>query len=230
MFKTGGDSGSPAVTVERVAAFNVYAEELGVRVCVDANQGWTLQEALEFAESIQPYRACLAFLEQPIKKESTQEEWMQLRDRLDGVLISADESVVTADDALAASEWAGVLSLKVSKMGGITRTMGVVRTAEGTSEHPQFQVNSMLESGITQAAMLAVASCISSLYDFPGAEGVWGHSFMSCLRFADDVTDFALLVDSETGVVRLPEDPGLGVNIVKEKLVKYTLSKTEHAM
>jgi L-alanine-DL-glutamate epimerase-like enolase superfamily enzyme len=43
---------------------------------------------------------------------------------------------------------------------------------------------------------------------------------MSPLRLADDVTDYARLVDR--GRVRVPESPGLGVSLDHNKLERYT--------
>eukprot|EP00658_Telonema_sp_P-2_P039930 TRINITY_DN2853_c0_g1_i1.p1 TRINITY_DN2853_c0_g1~~TRINITY_DN2853_c0_g1_i1.p1 ORF type:complete len:315 (+),score=60.31 TRINITY_DN2853_c0_g1_i1:397-1341(+) len=229
MFKTGGEGGGPDETVLRVAAFDEYAAEMGVKLCVDANQGWSLEQAKAFALSVQPYRSCLAFLEQPLPKESPRDDWIELRRHLAGIPISADESVVTLQDAISASEWAGVISLKVSKMGGITRTTAIVRAVDALGaphSRPKLQVNSMLESGITQAAMLAVAASSRELFECTDAPGVWGHSFMSCLRLADDITDFSGLVHAEKGWVSLPTGAGLGVEVSLSKLKQYTVSES----
>ncbi len=52
-----------------------------------------------------------------------------------------------------------------------------------------------------------------------------GHCFMSTLRLADDVTDFASRI--ERAVARVPDRPGLGIEIDPEKLERYTAHRME---
>jgi muconate cycloisomerase len=50
-----------------------------------------------------------------------------------------------------------------------------------------------------------------------------GHAFMSVLRMADDITDFAGNISDS--VVTVPPEPGLGVKLDEDKLKKYTVDR-----
>jgi muconate cycloisomerase len=77
-------------------------------------------------------------------------------------------------------------------------------------------MNSMFEFGITQAALLQLGCVLPNLLDM-------GHAFMSVLRMADDITDFAGNISDS--VVTVPPEPGLGVKLDEDKLKKYTVDR-----
>ena len=82
------------------------------------------------------------------------------------------------------------------------------------------QVNSMIETGITQAAMMAVSCAMPSILEGPGAPArPWGHSFFSCHRLAENITDFKSFVAD--GVATLPPGPGLGIVVDEAKLARF---------
>ena len=128
-------------------------------------------------------------------------------------LLSADESVVSLRDAnqLIRAQASDVLSIKVSKNGGITKSKMVASAAEGSDI--KCLMNSMLEFGITQAASLQLGCTLGNLVNC-------GHAYMSVLRMSDDITDFEKYISE--AVVSVPKTPGLGVNLDDGKLEKYT--------
>jgi L-alanine-DL-glutamate epimerase-like enolase superfamily enzyme len=194
--------------IERVKAVR---ERFGpeVKLVADANQGWEVYETLEFITGLQGTK--LELIEQPLRRE----DWEGLR-RIRALCswpISADEGLVSIHDArnLIERQAVDVFSLKVSKNGGLIRTKKMAVLAEAYDL--TCLMNSELEFGITQAALLHVGCTLSNLVDI-------GHAYMSPLRLADDVTDYARLVDR--GRVRVPESPGLGVSLDHNKLERYT--------
>jgi muconate cycloisomerase len=54
-----------------------------------------------------------------------------------------------------------------------------------------------------------------------------GHAYMSVVRMQEDVTDFA--GNLHGGAVKVPERPGLGVEINDEALQKYTVQHQDIA-
>ncbi len=91
---------------------------------------------------------------------------------------------------------------KVSKNGGLSKTKKIAVLAETYSL--TCLINCELEFGITQTASLHLGCTLPNLADI-------GHAYMSPLRLADDVTDYARFVDR--GWIRVPESPGLGVSL-----------------
>jgi len=73
-------------------------------------------------------------------------------------------------------------------------------------------MNSMLEFGITQAASLQLGCTLNNLMDC-------GHAYMSVLRMSDDITDFSRHITD--AIVKVPETPGLGVEVNTRKLEQY---------
>jgi L-alanine-DL-glutamate epimerase-like enolase superfamily enzyme len=179
------------------------------RLIVDANQGWTLSEALTFVQETADHPPEL--IEQPVDAGSI-EELARIR-RQSCKPVSADESLVDRNDArqLIRSRAVDVFSLKVSKNGGLNRTRQIAHLAEIFGI--DCLMNSMLEFGITQAASLQVGCTLPNLFDF-------GHAYGSVLRMSDDITDYDRLLDG--GCVNVPDTPGLGIALDTSKLDHYT--------
>jgi L-alanine-DL-glutamate epimerase-like enolase superfamily enzyme len=179
-----------------------------IRWNVDANQGWDLGQALRFMDGTAGCR--MDFVEQPLPRGQL-EQLRILRGRATHP-ISADEGVQTAAEGLALAQ-AGLVdafSLKVTKNGGISRSMDIATIAR--LHGLGCLCNSMIELGITQAAALQVASTLPNL--IPG-----GHCFMSTLRLRDDITSFrSQLQDAQATV---PDEPGLGVRLDEAALERY---------
>ncbi|MGD8834278.1 MAG: enolase C-terminal domain-like protein [Desulfobacteraceae bacterium] len=184
------------------------------RFIVDANQGWAPAEALEFVNGTADYAPDL--IEQPVDAKSI-DDLSRIR-RHSMKPVSADESLVELNDArrLIRDRAVDVFSLKASKNGGMnqTRQIALVAGAFGVD----CLMNSMLEFGITQAALLQVGCTLPNLFEF-------GHAYGSVLRMSDDITDFGKNIDQ--GHVNLPTGNGLGVGLDVEKLNHYTLEQEQ---
>ena len=173
----------------------------------DANQGWTREEAKEFFQNVQDLP--LALVEQPLVADDLE----GLNDlRQYGVPISVDESLQNPENAreIIAKGAADIFSIKISKNGGLLRGLEIGKAVE--ADNKQVMMNSMIELGITQSASLHLGTVLPNLVPF-------GHAYMSTLRMSDDVTDFSDWIQS--GTVRLPEAPGLGVKVSEEKIQQY---------
>lgn len=180
-----------------------------VKLVVDANQGWDFFEAVEFITRLKGTR--LELMEQPLLRGDL--EGLKRLRALSPWPISADEGLVSIHDARNLIEHRGVdvFSLKVSKNGGLSKTKKIAVLAETSGL--TCLMNCELEFGVTQMASLHLGCTLPNLADI-------GHAYMSPLRLADDVTDYAHLVDR--GRISVPESPGLGINLNQNKLERYT--------
>ena len=180
-----------------------------IAILVDANQGWTIDETLEFIEGVKGFFPDL--LEQPVKRDDLK-GLKHIRNHSKS-LISADESINSIQDAknLIQAESVDVFSVKVSKNGGLNKSKAIADLAQ--SNGIKCLMNSMIEFGISQAASLQLACTLPNLVDT-------GHAYGSVLRMADDITNFAQNISHS--IVTVPSSPGLGVFLNEKKLKKYT--------
>ena len=197
--------------VDEIQRFIGIREHYGeaVKLVVDANQGWEVSEALEFIQGIKGYH--LDLLEQPIERRNL--TGLKKICQETACALSADESLVDAEDAamLIREQVVDVFSIKVSKNGGLDTSKRLAQMAAESGL--KCLMNSMLEFGITQAASLHLGCTLPNLMNC-------GHAYGSVTRMADDITDFGQNISE--GFVTVPAKPGLGVNLVDDKLKKYT--------
>ena len=180
----------------------------GVRIMLDANQGWTRDEAhLFFAASND---LPLILIEQPLAADDL-EGLRKLRENYE-LPVSVDESLQTPDSAeiILANDAADIFSVKISKNGGLQSSLKIGKMVADKGK--KVLMNSMIELGVTQCASLHLGCVLNNLVDC-------GHAYMSTLRTSDDVTDFSSLI--EKGTARLRDAPGLGINVNSAKIKKY---------
>jgi muconate cycloisomerase len=190
-----------------IAAQEKFAGQ--IKIIVDANQGWTVAETLEFLNGIGRNRPDL--LEQPINRHDL--SGLKRIHRRAACLLSADEGVASTQEATALirAQAVDAFSIKVSKNGGLSNARKIAATADAFGL--KILMNSMLEFGITQAASLQLGCVLPNLLDM-------GHAYMSVLRMSDDITDFNQNISHAT--VTVPTSAGLGVRVNEAKLKKYT--------
>jgi o-succinylbenzoate synthase len=140
--------------VARVAA----VRELVPIVRVDANGGWTVEEAVRAAAALTA-GGPLEYLEQPC---ATVAELAELRRRPDmpDVPIAADESIRKAEDPLAVvrARAADIAVLKVAPLGGIAALLDIAAQID-----IPVVVSSALDSAVGISAGLAAAAALPEL-------------------------------------------------------------------
>jgi len=190
-----------------ISAIKRFGERISI--ILDPNQGWQLKEAMAFIEGIRGFYPDM--LEQPIGR-SDLKGLQKIRNAIP-CLLSVDESLISVQDSVAIIDHgaADVFSIKVSKNGGLTKSLWLAKVAEAFGI--KCFMNSMLEFGVTQAASVQLGCSLNNL-----VEG--GHAYMSVLRMSDDVTDFDRNISN--AVVSIPQGPGLGVILDEKKLQSYT--------
>jgi len=173
-------------------------------LCADANQAWSVAEALRFARGAE--RAGLCFFEQPV--EASDLVGMAAIARACAVPILADEGIFTAEDVLAhAREGAAqIVSVKLLKAGGFTGALRAIHAAE-TVRLPLHLTGKVAESSIATAALVHLAVAVR---DLQYGVGITNHYLRE-----DLVTE---PIRSVGGRVRPPDGPGLGVTVDEDRL------------
>lgn len=141
-----------------VARVEAVADALGAggRLRVDANGGWSVDEAVTAIAALDRAAGGLEYVEQPCR---TVHELAAVRRRAE-VPVAADESIRRAGDPLRVKtlEAADIAVLKVQPLGGIGACLRIAEQLE-----LPVVVSSALESSIGLAAGLALAAALPEL-------------------------------------------------------------------
>jgi len=196
----------PDEDFERVKAVREVVGD-GVRLRVDANQGYNRETGLKVLTRMEPL--ALEWIEQPLPNWDL-EGLALLAERLD-TPIAVDESVYTTHDAqrVITTGAADVVNIKVPKCGGIYRSQKIAAICE-TAGIPCF-LGGCLETTPGTLAQAHFYVATQNIISAAEMEGPW------C--YVDDVVKTPMHI--EAGMVKIPEDPGLGVIIDEEKVARY---------
>lgn len=189
----------PRIDIEKI---RLVREEIGKDIIlrVDANQGYTVREAIEVLDKIEKYE--IEFIEQPVKA------WdiigMRTVRKSSSIPIMADESLHTPYDAirLIREEACDYINIKLMKVGGIREAVKIARIAEEGGM--KCMVGCMVETevGITAASHLAL-----------GVKTIEFADLDSHLTLKRHITEGGILI--KDGLVTVPENPGIGVIPIK---------------
>ncbi len=129
------------------------------RLYVDANQGYSLRDALRLSPVLLERGAL--FFEQPLGRHAY-EDLRALR-KASGVPIMLDESISSPRDVIEAvrREAADYINVKLTKSGGIRATMKTLVTAQAYGI--EAMVGCMVEGKLSTAAGLCVASSLGNV-------------------------------------------------------------------
>jgi O-succinylbenzoate synthase len=172
--------------VERVRAVRAVVP----RVRVDANGGWTVDEAVD-ALSLLLEDGELEYAEQPC---ATVPELVEVRRRLPGLRVAADESIRRAEDPLRVVRAGGadVAVVKVAPLGGMR---ALLELAGELGEYGvPVVVSSALDSAVGIAAGIAAAAAIPKL-EFACGLGT-GSLFVDDVCPGQELVDGTLLAGS----------------------------------
>lgn len=133
-------------------------------IYLDANQGYSLTEALTVIKAIELKNLPVTLFEQPLRKDDL--PGLRQLTRLSSVSIAADESVNSLEDAIKVmdAQAAHVINIKVAKTG-ILATLDLITAAK--SAGLKLMIGGMLESkiGISASVHLACGSNAFSYHD-----------------------------------------------------------------
>lgn len=173
-----------------VARVNAVREHVAT-VRVDANGGWTVEQAAQAAAALTADGAC-EYFEQPC---ATVDELAELRRRID-VPIAADESIRKADDPLAVvrAGAADIAVLKVAPLGGVHALIDIAAQID-----IPVVVSSALDSAVGIGGGLAAAAALPELHHACGLG--------TGRLFVEDVAPPAVPVEGNLAVGPVTPDP-----------------------
>lgn len=202
--KVGKDS-----DVECIAAVrDIMGESVSIRL--DANCAFNVQEAIQFSKSIEKYN--IDCMEQPVKRGDAADLAAVKADS--SIPIMADESLVTYDDAknLIEHNACDYFNLRISKCGGLYRTLAIAELAE--REGIKLQLGCLVgETAVLSAAGRHLAAYLSDIKFIEGS--------YSTLLLEEDISK-ETIVFGNRGEAPVFTGHGLGVNIREDILTKYS--------
>jgi muconate cycloisomerase len=193
----------------------------GVKICVDANQGYSTPKlAVQVTRAMAEFD--LLYMEQPVEGIDRMAEVAR---RVE-TPIMADESAWTAQDVLeiARKKAADVISIYTTKPGGMFKAKQVAAVAQAAGL--PCNVNGSVETGVGNAANIHLAAstgvvtlgCVVpvSTPKEKAGQGIAG------IYYSDDIIiePFAF----ENGDIIVPTKPGLGIELDEEKLKYYRIN------
>lgn len=195
----------PEKDIERVRLVRDTVGE-GVKIRVDANQGWTVEQAIRVTDRIAGYDVEL--VEQPVK-------WDDLAGlakvrRESPVPIAADESAKTPSDVvkLANHEAVDIVNIKLMKSRGIWGALKVAAVCEAHGIENMIGCMGEARLGITAGVHVALALRNIVYYDLD-----------SDILLAEDIVEEGG-ARLEGCVRSVPEEPGLGIGRINVGMLR----------
>lgn len=206
IFKLKIGKGDPSKNVEHVRRIK---EALGdaARLTVDVNQAWDEDTSNYCIAALQD--GGVSMVEQPL--QAWDFEGMSRLTAKFSVPIMADEAATSIQDVfrIAKTRAGNSIALKPCKHGGMTQTKKVVGIAEAAGLG--LYGGTMIESSLGTAACAQLYSTVSDLK--------FGTEIFGPLLFKDNVTVNDIKFENFEVVV--PDGPGFGMEIDKEKVKHY---------
>lgn len=142
-----------------------------IRIRIDANQGWTFEEAKETLQYLESYN--IEFCEQPMRTYN--DHRLPALRSLTSIPIMADESVYDHHDALRLCEnnACDYINIKLSKSGGIHEALKIYKVAQDFDM--PCMIGGMLESRLGLAAKLHMAYALPEIRFFDLDTCMVGH-------------------------------------------------------
>lgn len=195
--KLSGDLESDEARIVAVHEVAPHAE-----LQLDANQAYTPTQALKLLSRLERLGITPTLFEQPVPKDDWNGmKWLTQRS---SVPICADESVVTASDALRIVRGGAAHAINIKLMkSGIAESLRVIAIAQAA--HLQLMIGAMVETelGLTAAAHLAAGI---GDFDFVDLDT---HLFL-------EGSPFSAGFEQRDALLRLQNEPGLGCAISSE--------------
>lgn len=162
---------------------------------VDANAGWTLEQALEKIPILKDLG--VEFVEQPLAKDNW--EGMKALYKVSPLPLYADESCVVREDVEKCAGHFHGINIKLTKCSGITPAIQMIQNARRLDM--RVMIGCMNESTIGSAAI----AHLSPLLDHVDMDGP--------LLLAEDI---ATGLSYDQGRIQVSDAPGLGIDFLKK--------------
>lgn len=175
--------------VEMVAALR---KETDAIIRVDANAGWTLEQALQKIPQLEALG--VEFIEQPLAKDNWDD--MKILYEKSSLPLIADESCVKEEDVIKCVDHFHGINIKLTKCSGITPAKRMITKAKELGL--KVMVGCMNESSVGTAAIAQLAPML----DYVDMDGP--------LLLAEDIAEG---VKFDFGKIIYTDNPGLGIQV-----------------
>ncbi|MFN5642340.1 MAG: dipeptide epimerase [Sphingobacteriales bacterium] len=169
-------------------------KETSVSLRVDANAGWSLEEALDKLPALEELD--IELIEQPLAKDNW--EGMKKLMEVSKIPLFADESCVFEQDVAKCKDHFHGINIKLTKCSGLTPAKRMIKEARALGLN--IMLGCMNESSIGTAALIK----LSPLADYLDADGP--------LLLAEDLADG--IIYDQGNISMNNQLPGLGINIL----------------
>ncbi|MEE2829105.1 MAG: enolase C-terminal domain-like protein, partial [Myxococcota bacterium] len=199
--------GDPA-DLDRVRLLKEVLGDEGT-ILADANGAWSFDEAREAISALGELGVVL--IEQPLARGPV-EELAELRKAV-SVPIMVDESLVTLGDAheLIAAEACDVFNVRLSKCGGLGRSLEFIDLARGAGLDWQLGCH-VGETAVLSAAGRALGLSVDDPLFVEGSVGEW--------LLEEDLTSPPVQL-GPGGRASALTGPGLGIDVLEDRLERY---------
>lgn len=181
-------------TPDDIAIMKALRAESDAIFRVDANAGWTIEEALRLLPLLKDLG--VEFVEQPLHKDDW--EGMKQLYAQSPLPLIADEACVAESDVAKCRDHFHGINIKLTKCSGITPARRMIKQAREWGL--KVMVGSMNESTIGSAAIAQLLP----LLDYVDMDGP--------LLLAEDI---ATGIDFDFGKVTITNKPGLGIDVIQ---------------
>ncbi|MAA79364.1 MAG: enolase [Deltaproteobacteria bacterium] len=191
------------------AAREALGEQVVIRV--DANSSWSLKEAIEILHALNRYR--VSSCEEPLPAR----EWKQLAmlRQATSIPLMADESLLSIEDAQSMVDHQAIdlFNIRLSKCGGIGPSLRIIDFARKNN------IGYQIGAHVGETAILSSIGRHFAAYvgDAQFVEGSYG-----TLLLTEDIARTSPRFGHK-GVGRLIKGHGIGVKILEERIIKYSV-------
>lgn len=201
--KVGGDIHGDR---DRVAAVR-QATDAQFKIRVDANAGYSVDQAIALGRLLEPYQ--LELMEQPVAADDLQ-GLKSVKEAIN-IPLMADESVTDFDSLIRIIrlQAADIVKLKVMKQGGFLRTSRMMAAAEAAGL--SVVIGHGFGLGINTMAEILLASTSKAVLS--------GLECVGPIKTVDDIVTHKL--DLSAGELTVPHGLGLGVTVDEDRLSRY---------
>lgn len=201
--KVGGDIHADR---DRVAAVR-QATDAQFKIRVDANAGYSVDQAIALGRLLEPYQ--LELMEQPVAADDLQ-GLKSVKEAIN-IPLMADESVTDFDSLIRIIrlQAADIVKLKVMKQGGFLRTSRMMAAAEAAGL--SVVIGHGFGLGINTMAEILLASTSKAVLS--------GLECVGPIKTVDDIVTHKL--DLSAGELTVPHGLGLGVTVDEDRLSRY---------
>lgn len=182
-----------------------------IPLMADANSAYSLKDLPLFKEMD---KLNLMMIEQPLEHDDIVDH-RKLQSELQ-TPICLDESIHSYDDARRAIELGSckIINIKVGRVGGLSAAKAIHDLCE--ENNIAVWCGGMLESGVGRAHNIAITTL--SNFTIPG------DTAPSSRYWHEDIIEPEITMDSN-GNIQVSDQPGIGYEVVEEKIEKYTIEK-----